>query len=305
MKRLRIPALILACVLAAVSAVAQSRGNGRIEGKVEDDQGKPAADVVLRATMKGQTDVVEAKTNNKGEWRLNNLGAGDWVVEFRKEGFEPNRITVTLGANERKPPITVSLARPVDPNVEIQAQAKKAMDFAQAGKFADARKVYEDLLAKYPTIQIHPYIARTYAAEKNYDKAIEHAKMGLASQPDDVDTKLLLADVLMEKGDKAEAQTLLASVDMTKAPDPVSFINAAITLINDQKTDEAIAMLDKVIAQWPQQPEPYYYRGRGYIAAKKLPEARTDLEKFVAIAKPDAPQLADAKKLLEQLKDAK
>ena len=40
-----------------------------------------------------------------------------------------------------------------------------------------------------------------------------------------------------------------------------------------------------------------------YIVAKKLPEARTDLEKYVSIAPPDAPQLADAKKVLEQLKD--
>jgi thioredoxin-like negative regulator of GroEL len=305
MKKLSIPAIILACVLAALSAAAQPRGNGRIEGKVEDDKGQPAADVVIRATLTGQPNVVSGKTNNKGEWRLNNLAAGDWVVEFQKEGFEPNRINVTLGPNERKPPITVALARPVDPSVDIQEQAKKAIEFAQAGKFADARKVYEDLLAKYPTIQIHPFIARTYAAEKNFDKAIEHAKLGLTSEPDSVDTQLLLADVYMEKGDKDEALKVLGTVDMTKAPDPVSFINASITLINDQKPDEAIAMLSKVIAQWPQQAEPYYYRGRGYIAAKKMPEAKADLEKYVSVARPDAPQLADAKKLLEQLKDVK
>jgi tetratricopeptide (TPR) repeat protein len=305
MKRLRIPAFLLACVLAALSAAAQSRGNGRIEGKVEDDQGQPAADVVIRAQMAGQADIVQAKSNNKGEWRLNNLGAGEWTVEFHKDGFEVNRVKVTLGANERKPPMTVALAKPVDPNVEIQAEAKKALELAQGGKFAEARKVYETLLAKYPTIQIHPFIARTYAAEKNYDKAIEHAKLGLAAEPDNVDTKLLLADVLMEKGDKAEAQKLLASIDMTKAPDPVSFINAAITLINDQKADDAIALLDKVIAQWPQQAEPFYYRARGYIAAKKMPEAKADLEKYVSMARPDSPQLADAKKLLEQLKDVK
>ncbi|HXW08916.1 MAG TPA: tetratricopeptide repeat protein [Vicinamibacterales bacterium] len=306
MKRRRIPAFILACLLAAgAAASAQSRGNGRIEGKVEDDQGQPAEGVVIRALMKGQTDVVQAKTNNKGEWRLNNLGAGDWTIEFLQEGFEPNRIEVTLGPNERKPPITVALARPVDPTVEIQNEAKKAMELAQGGKFAEARQIYEALLAKYPTIQIHPFIARTYAAEKNYEKAIEHAKMGLASEPDSVDTKLLLADVYMEKGDKEEAYKMLDTVDITKAPDAVSFINASITLINDKKAAEAIAILDKVIAQWPQQAEAYYYRGRAYIAGEKMAEAKADFEKFVSMARPDSPQLEDAKKLLEQLKDVK
>jgi hypothetical protein len=120
-----------------------------------------------------------------------------------------------------------------------------------------------------------------------------------------VETKLFLADVLMEKGDKAAAQELLASVDMSKAPDPVSFINAAITMINEQRSDDAVAMLDKVIAQWPDQADPYYYRGRAYIVGKKYVEARTDLEKFVSMAKGETPQVADAKKLLEQLKDVK
>jgi hypothetical protein len=36
-----------------------------------------------------------------------------------------------------------------------------------------------------------------------------------------------------------------------------------------------------------------------------MAEAKADLEKFVSMAPPDSPQLADAKKLLEQLKDVK
>ena len=41
------------------------------------------------------------------------------------------------------------------------------------------------------------------------------------------------------------------------------------------------------------------------LAAKKLPEAKADLEKFVATAPPSARELADAKKILEQMKDVK
>jgi hypothetical protein len=48
-----------------------------------------------------------------------------------------------------------------------------------------------------------------------------------------------------------------------------------------------------------------YYRGRAYLAAKKMPEAKADLEKFVAAALPDSRELPDAKKILEQMKDIK
>ena len=36
-----------------------------------------------------------------------------------------------------------------------------------------------------------------------------------------------------------------------------------------------------------------------------MPEAKADLEKFVAVAPPDARELPDAKKILEQLKTVK
>ena len=59
------------------------------------------------------------------------------------------------------------------------------------------------------------------------------------------------------------------------------------------------------MAQFPTDNSLYYYRGRALIAAKKLPEAKADLEKYVAAAPADARELADAKKILEQLKDVK
>jgi len=116
---------------------------------------------------------------------------------------------------------------------------------------------------------------------------------------------MYLAELLTVKGDKAEAQKLLDSVDMAQVKDPTIFLNMAIAGINGGKADEAIAILDKVAKAFPTRADIVYYRGRANIAAKKMPEAKADLEKFVSMAPPDSPQLADAKKLLEQLKDVK
>ena len=105
----------------------------------------------------------------------------------------------------------------VDPNVEINGQVQKAAQLAQDGKFADARKIYEDLLVKYPSIyQLEGFIARTYAAENQPAKAMEHLKIAMDKEPNDVDLKLLQADLLMETGDKAGARAILDAVDMTQ-----------------------------------------------------------------------------------------
>jgi predicted Zn-dependent protease len=308
MTRARSAALFILCLFLATVASAQSKGNGRINGKILDDVGKPAADVQVRAQRAGESQISETRTNDKGEWSMNNLAAGSWNFEFVKAGFDPQRMTVQI-ADNRNPPIDMKLTKAapmVDPNVEIQAEMKKAVELQQGGKLAEARKVIEDLLAKYPSAtRLNAFIATTYETEKNFDKAIEHMKIAVEKEPNDIDLKLYLAELLTTKGDKVEAQKLLDSVDMAKVTDPTMFINQAIGSINAGKPDEAIATLDKLAKQFPTRGDIYYYRGRANIVGKKMPEAKADLEKFVSMAPPDSPQLADAKKLLEQLKDVK
>jgi predicted Zn-dependent protease len=308
MTRARNTALILLCVLLAATASAQPKGNARINGKILDDQGKPAQAVAVRAVKVGDSQVMEAKTNEKGEWTMNGLTTGGWNFEFLKDGFDPQRMTLQIAEN-RNPPVDMKLTKAapvVDPNVELQAEMKKAVELQQAGKLPEARKVIEDLIVKYPSaFRLNAFVAQTYEAEKNFDKAIEHMKIVVEKEPADIDIKMFLAELYVQKGSRDEAQKMLASIDMTQVKDPTLFINLAIGSINAGKADDAIATLDMVGKQFPAQANVLYYRARAYIVAKKMAEAKADLEKFVSTAPPDARELPDAKKLLEQLKAVK
>jgi len=301
--------MLLLLTLTATGAAAQARGDGRIAGKVVDnDSGQPLADVQVKGTLAGQAQPVVVKSNKKGEFNLNGIGAGEWVLEFTKDGFDPQggKITVDQG---KSPDITVKLVKHVekpDPGVELNAKAQEGMALMQGQKFPEARKIFEDLLAKYPDVhQLNAYIAQTYAGENNLPKAIEFMKTASDKDPENAEMKLVLADLMMEGGDKAAALDMMKTVDVSKIKNPLPLINGSISLINGGKTDEALELLNKVAAQFPTQAEVYYYRGRAYVAAKKYPEAKADLDKFVSMAAPDARELPDAKKLLEQLKDAK
>lgn len=296
----------LACLL-PTGVFAQIRGEARISGKVVDDKGQPLADVAVIATKTGETEPLRTKSNKKGEWSLNQLAEGEWALEFTKDGYEPQRGTIKLDEQTNLQKVDVTLApERADPNAEIQSELKRGEAMMKASQYPEARKVYEDLLAKYPTvIQLNRFIAATYAGEKNYTKATDHLRLILEKEPENLETKILLADLLIEGGSKEEGLTMLREVDLTQVKDPYPFINGAITLIRDDKPDEAITLLNSLLTQFPNQADIYYYRARAYIAAKKLPEAKADLEKFVATAPPDARELGDAKKILEQLKDVK
>jgi tetratricopeptide (TPR) repeat protein len=294
----------VAMAILASAALAQSRGSARLSGKVVDEQGQPVEGVTVKAQMSGQTEIMSGRSDKKGEWRINDLANGEWKVELAKPELGTVTEVVEIRGNDA-PALNVTLKKAeakVDPRAEVDAELKRAADLAQGGKLPEARKIYEDLLVKYPDIfQLEGFIARTYAAENNIPAALQHLKVNLEKEPDNVDLKLLQADLLMESGDKVAAKALLDSIDITKAKDPYTFINEAIILVNEKKGQEAVDLLTKLIAQFPTTNELYYYRGRAYVVAEKLDEARADLEKFVTLA-PTAKETADAKKILEQLK---
>ena len=295
-------ALLFLCLLAVAVPAAAQRGSARLYGKVVDEAEKPIQDVEVQAVMAGQSQVFSAKTNNKGEFQIRNLAIGTWKVDFSKAGLQP--LTANVDVTEDMSGVTVKLVKEApDPTVEINAQLQKAAELAQGGKVPEARKMYEDILAKYPTVhQMHHMIARTYAFEGNADKALEHLRIADEKEPNNAEVQMLMGDLLMEKGQRDEALKLLNSVDMSKVQDPASFANASISLINAGKADEAIALLNKVIEKFPSNADLYYYRGRAYITAKKYPEAQAEFEKFIAMPNANPKQVEDAKNLLGQLK---
>jgi tetratricopeptide (TPR) repeat protein len=306
----RVATAVVAVALLASTTLAQTRGSGRITGKVLDEQGQPIQDAVVKAVMTGQTEVISGKSDKKGEWRVNGVADGVWNLEISKDGIGTAKEMVEV-KGERAPAVNVTLkkdaapAAAVDPTPAVNAELQKAAELAQAGKFAEARQIYTDLLAKYPQVyQLEGFMARVYAAEQDYPHALEHLKVNLEKDPNNIDLKMFQAELLMQTGDKAGAKAILDAIDITQVKDPFTFINQSIILINEGKGQEAVDLLTKLIAQFPAQNNLYYYRGRAYVAAQKLPEARADFEKFIA-AEPNAKETADAKKILDQIKAAK
>lgn len=307
MKVVRIATTLLLALSIAASASAQSKGKLRLTGKVFNEAGQPVEGADVRAAKKGEAvpQMFSDKTNKDGEWTIRDIAAGEWVIEAMKDGIGIAEATTTLTDADKNKIVNLTIKPKADPNAALQAAHQEAVKLAQAGKPAEARKIWEDLLAKNPNMHMfHGLIGTMYAAEDKPKEGLEHLKLVLEKDPGNVDYQVLSAELMMETGDREGADKILNSVDMTKVRDPRAFINSAINKINTgdkAQAELAIETLNKVAAQFPNEPLTLYLRGRAYIVATKLAEAKADLEKYVATAPPTAPQLADAKKLLDQL----
>ena len=93
-------AVVLIGVLAlSVVTAAQNRGKTKAQGKVVDEQGQPLGDVIIAAVLNG-TDkpFQQTKSNNKGEWKVENLAAGKWKIYFGgKQGLEEKSVDLEVG----------------------------------------------------------------------------------------------------------------------------------------------------------------------------------------------------------------
>jgi tetratricopeptide (TPR) repeat protein len=302
--------VVLATFMTAVGAYAQDwRGMGRVAGKVLDaDTGAPIEGVTVKAMLpRAGNRGTESKSNAKGDWVIGGVAAGEWALDFIKDGYETKSISLPISSSGGGRPIEIRLKKKAvpaaDPNVEIKDKLVQAAALMNNKQFAEARAIYEELATKHPEVkQFRPLIARTYHGEGNKALAIEHLRKALAQDPENVEVKMLLGNTLMEDGKTEEARQLLASVDDSKITDPAVLLNIGIALINDKKHAEAVAWFDKAIARFPQQADSYYYRGISYITLAKTAEAKADLEKYVSMAPKDAPELVTAKKILETIK---
>jgi regulator of sirC expression with transglutaminase-like and TPR domain len=79
-------------------------------------------------------------------------------------------------------------------------------------------------------------------------------------------------------------------------------VNLAVNLLNKRQLPPATTILDRAIARFPEAAEAYYYRALAALQTQNTASAKADLEKFVALARPDAPELVQAKELLSKIK---
>lgn len=293
------PGVVAILLMAAIASAQGWRGMGRVAGKVTDESGKPLAGVTVKLNLPGAGGT-EVKTDKKGEWTLGGIARGMWQIDFSLDTYEGRQISVMVQELSRIPPIEIVLKQNESSVVRLEVQ--KAAALANEKKWAEARAVYEDILAKHPNYSgVYPFLAQTYYAEKNYEQAIKYLKQAVDKDPGDQTNKMLLANVLMETGQLDEGRKVMDTVDDAQIQDPAVYVNIGINLLNQNKAAEALPYFEKAITRFPNVGDAYYYRALVKLQQGDTAGTKADLTKFLELA-PNSPDAPAARKALEQLK---
>ena len=312
MSSIRMALLLVAGSALAFPAAAQDwRGTqGRLEGSVVDPEGKPVAGAVLKLELPGRGGTT-LKTDKKGKWAIGGIAAGKWNIDVEAAGFQTKQVYAELPSEfARIPPQEIRLERAVDPGppAEVLAALTGADAAYEAGKFSEARVLYEKALAD-PKVSaqpaarkaLHMRIARAFSQEEQYDKELEHLQAVLDMEPGNAEIISLMAQESIKAGKLDKGMELLGKIDDTQVKDPNVFYNVGVLLLNHQKQDEAIRYFTKSVAVDPAYADGYFQRALAYLGQQKMAESKADFQKVIELA-PESPQAQTAKKALETLK---
>lgn len=313
----RIAGFMLACLLVAGSAWAQDwRGNGRMTGKVVDEKGKGLEGVVVQAKFPSVLGaVLQAQTDKNGQWNVDDVGEGSWEISFELGGYFPGKASVEVDESGRSSPVKTTLKKKFDPNEFIQEEGKKATALIEQKKYAEARAIYESIIAKVPEVsgQMQQFVARTFYLEGQPAKAAERLKLALAKDPANAQTKRLLVTMLLEAGTIDEAAQVAGTLDESTITDNTMWVSFGVALVKKQQAADALPYFDKAIAKFPQASDAYYYRAlalidlvnaqkdpKDAVRIERLGKVKADLTKYLELT-PNGPEADNVKKLLEQV----
>ena len=306
-------AAVLTAAGAAPAAAQDWKGNGRVEGKVVDVDGKPIVGATVKLDLPSRGGGTTVTSDKKGRWAILGIAAGQWNVDIMAEGYAPKRGTFNLPSeNARLAPMVTKLekAGPPPPDPALMEAIKKGDAAYKAGRFAEARGEYEKVLALKPELgaTLHELIARCYSQEGNYAKAVEHLDHVIKAQPGNVNLRVLAAQEALRGNMLDKGLQLLSGIDESAVKNPEIFYNIAVILRNQPDAPgetknalKTIEYLDKTIALDPNYVDAYWQRGLTYLGLQKTAEAKADFQKVVELAL-GTPQAELAQKALASLK---
>jgi tetratricopeptide (TPR) repeat protein len=296
----------LALAIAAPASAQDWKGQGRLEGKVTDTEGKAIEGATLKLDNPGRGGGPTVKTDKKGKWAYLGLVAGGWNIDVEAEGFTTRRITYNLSSEEaRYPPLEIKLekAAPKGPPPEVLAALDKAEAAYKEGRFDAAVAEFDRLLALRPDLagQIHQRMGFAFIRMKDYPKALEHLQKVLDAEPANQQVRAIAAQAALEGGMIDRGAELLKGLEEATIKDPDVFFNIGVTFINANRPEDAIVYFGKAIALDAAYADGYFRRGLAYVQLGKNAEAKADLSKFLEL-KPEGAEADLARKAVQQLK---
>ncbi len=316
--------LILICLVLVAAPPTVHAQVATVRGKVVDEAGSPVPEVKIEMEFKGESRqkiVKTVVTDKKGGFVRAGLPGGPYAFTFTKDGYKTYVMEVGIslggfseipdvvlhpGATTAAPPAgtaTEAVLPPEPESAKVSEAYTAGVEAVKAGRLDEAEALFKEVVAKFPDLGgAHYNLGYVYRVRKDWKSAEAEYLRVTELQPTRSDAFIALAAARELDGRSPEAVAGLIQA-APSFPEDAKFLYAlAITCLNAGKPAEATEAFRKLEAVDPANAEPYFHLGTIAVGENRVPDAVTQLERYVSMTGQDPRNLETAKRLLAVLK---
>lgn len=260
------------------------RGQGRMIGVVHDQDGKPLEGVKVKLFSQRGGAGFELTTDAKGEWKANYIRGGSWNIDFEKNGYLPQKISVNIQESSQNPPVEVKLKK-IEGLViseEFKAALNEGNRLFEEKKYEEAIKAYEGIISANPyAYVINKNIGNCYFELQKYDLAEEYYRKVLEKEPDNAEIILLIGNCYANRGENEKAMEWYNKIPFEKITDQMVLFNIGSSFYSQSKFEDALKYYKKAIEIQKDFLDAIYWLGLTYIALGNNQEALATLESYL------------------------
>ena len=205
----------------------------------------------------------------------------DVLREFAREGNESSSVIEAFGLNVLRMPF-LPTEFPPDKR-ELVVMAGRAAYYMSVRRQAESRKVFDELLARYPETPGVHYVFGVFLLNQEADAALEEFRHELKLSPEHVPSMLQIAFEYIKRGDYA-AGLPFAERSVQLAPKMFPARNAlGRILLETGDFGRAIKELEAGVKLEPQSPEMHFALARAYARAGRKEDAALERALFTKL----------------------
>ncbi len=292
--------------LAFALAAAWGQTQGRIEGRVLDPAGnsleKVAVSIVSQRTSSVHYDI---STDKGGKFIQVGLTPGNYLVNFKKEGFAPASKEVHVGIDEttqvdiQLKTVEAALQKTLSEADNLFLKGNKLL----AGqKYAEACAAYEDAI-KLDSGNWRYYLNLGLSQKKmnQPEESLAAFKKAVELNPESPIANKETGEALARAGSLAEAKPYYEKAVSLSPDDADARFNLGLCLSGSGEPEAAFAQFEKAVELKPGSADAYYQLGLSCLNLQKNERAIAAFESYLKID-PDSPRAVQVKAFLDFLK---
>ena len=297
----------LLVIMAALIPHIASAQIGRVNGLVNDENGRPIKAATITADNDDYGLTFTATTDDKGRFVMIGLRTGQWRFIAQAPGYEPQWGAMLVRSNPNSPLVFGLPKRPGPSGVlgnvvakDLQTELAAADALFNRQRWDEAAAAYRSIVEKAPALAVVKLqIAAAYRNKKDYDAAVAAYTDLLGTDANSAKATVGIAKVQVERGDaRAAEETLLKGAAAPRAS------RELFDMLGDLKfekgdIDEASRWYQKAAEADPSWGKPLYKLGLCALRKGDTPTAAGLMAKVVAVD-PGSPEAALAKTSINQ-----